>query len=80
MVSVMFSGRSPASARLSCTQSFQAEFSHSASVQLVERIAHATGLSSPELRIESLDLLQLRIKGCRFASESDECRMLRLQG
>lgn len=40
---------------------FQPELASCASVEVVERIAHATGLCAPQLGVEGLDLLQFRV-------------------
>ncbi len=40
---------------------FQAELASSAAVEIVERIAHASGLCAPQLGVKGFDLLQFRV-------------------
>lgn len=59
---------------------FQPELSRAPSVKVVERVAHAACPGAPQLGIERLDLLQLRVQRCSLARERNERSVLRLQG
>ena len=49
-------------------------------VDVVEWVAHAARLGTPQLGIERLDLLQLGVQGGGLTRERDEGGVLRLQG
>ena len=48
-------------------------------IEVVERVSHAPGLGSPELRVQRLDLLQFGVDRCCLARQGHEGRVLRLE-
>lgn len=60
-------------------QPLQAEVLSGASVQLIERITHAARARSPELSVQSLYLLKLRVNRGSLVCKRHESRVLRLE-